>query len=118
LLDCKESDRQICSQKLIDYLCKKFKIVTIPVILGNKRPSNKNGDTHGKYVKTLSGSKIVVYNITAKTEKVVSILSFVNTLLHEFMHHYDLEYLKFSSSPHTSGFDKRINNLKLKLTKE
>jgi len=61
--------------------------------------------------------KTIIYNTTAKTGKSVSIKSFADTPLREFIHHYDTRYLKIKSA-HTAGFYKRISSLKGYLSKE
>jgi len=43
------------------------------------------------------------------------IKTFINTLLHEFMHHYDYYYLRLPDSVHCKGFEARIRDLRKKL---
>ena len=43
------------------------------------------------------------------------IRTFINTLLHEFMHHYDFYYLRLPDSVHCKGFESRIRDLRKKL---
>lgn len=122
LLECGESfaERRDAGQRLLDYLCKKFKICSVSLSTTHKiqeHRDNSNGTLRakvlGKYYPQMRA--IVVYNLTAKRKKVVSIKTFADTLLHEFMHHYDHVYLKMNDSPHTTGFYKRISDLKAKL---
>lgn len=109
------------SQKLLDYLCGKFKIPNVKIQVINKcQPHNeRNGKlqskTYGKY--KIHSKEIVIYNLTVVRKNIVSINVFADTLLHEFMHHYDIEYLKMDKSLHTAGFYKRISDLKEKLSK-
>lgn len=109
--------RRCESQNLIDYLCDKFKIQRVGVAIYDiKRPCKRNGQIHGTYTRIGSGScKIVVYNRTAKRGDIISIKEYFDTLIHEFIHHYDYEVLKLNKSSHTSGFYKRISDLKNKL---
>lgn len=109
------TDRQRASQNLLNYLCDKYKIgrVKLTVTTRPRKQIGRNTQLYGYYrpiIKT-----ICIYNTTAKTDKAVGIKTFFDTLIHEFIHHYDFEYLKFSASPHTSGFYKRISDLKTKL---
>lgn len=117
LLNCTKN-RQVYAQKLIDYLCDKYKIRRIPVkVLNTPRPHSTQRQTYGqyKYLPTSRiGVSITIWNITAKTAKEVAIKTFTNTLIHEFIHHYDTEYLKIVST-HTTGFYKRITDLEKKL---
>ena len=113
---CGESitDRQKVSQKCLDYLCDKFKIEKVKLTVLNKPQRKKaNGKTLGFY--TVGRNYITIYNLTATTQKTVSIKTFYDTLLHEFMHHYDYKVLKLENSLHTSGFYQRISDLKNKL---
>jgi hypothetical protein len=117
LLNCTKN-RQVYAQKLIDYLCDKYKIRRIPVkVLNTPRPHSTQRQTYGqyKYLPTSrTGVSITIWNITAKTAKEVAIKTFANTLIHEFIHHYDTEYLQIVST-HTTGFYKRITDLEKKL---
>jgi hypothetical protein len=117
-----DSNRQVCGQNLLNYLCDKYKINRIPLIVLDKpRKSNGRAQTLGfyrfyKYNSSRRGVNITIYNLTAKTKAKVSIKRFTDTLLHEFIHHYDTEYLKIKSA-HTCGFYKRITDLQKKLSK-
>lgn len=115
-------NRQQKAQKLIDYLCSKFKINSVQVIVRNSIQPHSVRETGKLRSKTLgsynNGFRVItMYNLTAKKRKPVAIKTFVNTLLHEFMHHYDYEKLGFYTSLHTAGFYKRITDLKNKLEK-
>ena len=116
-------DREQRSQDLLDHLCDEFRIPHVRVIVADKpRKVNMGGrkTTHG-FIKVAGygdrnvSKYINVYNYTAKTHKVVAIKTFTGTLLHEFMHHYDLQYLKLDKSLHTAGFYTRISDLQRKL---
>ena len=116
LLNCGEhnKERYIKGQILLNYLCDKFGVPRCLLSVPNKPQLSKgNGKTLGRYFPKVF--RIEVFNLTAKTHKAVSIKSFADTLLHEFIHHYDIECLGFDASPHTSGFYKRIADLKAKL---
>lgn len=108
------SDREYNAQLLLDYLCKKFKIASVTLtVTPMARPYRRNTQTYGLY--QVAKKHIIIYNTTAKTRKAIAIKTFYETLLHEFIHHYDMECLKLGDSPHTSGFYKRIGDLKEKL---
>lgn len=55
---------------------------------------------------------IRIHNLTARRKQVVAPRTFLETLLHELMHHWDFELLKLRRSLHTSGFYHRLGNLK------
>ena len=117
--DTSIKDREKNAKKLIDYLCDKFKIPHCYVIISNKRQNHvtRNGKlikkVYGRYMINLN--TIEIFNLTAMTRKPVAIKTMYDTLLHEFMHHYDMAKLKFAESPHTKGFYARISDLKEKL---
>lgn len=51
---------------------------------------------------------IRIYNLTAIRQQNLSPKVFLETLLHEWVHHYDFAGLRLDRSPHTSGFFARI----------
>ncbi len=118
LLD--DGDRQKLAQALVDYLCVKFRIPRALVIVTNKPQPHTTGYSGRLKSKTFGFYKpilreITIYNTTAVRKQTVSIKVFADTLLHEFMHHYDTFYLKIKSM-HTEGFYKRISDLERKLS--
>lgn len=122
LLGCSDDlkDRQIKAQKLVDYLCDKFAISGAKVsVLNVAQPHSTNERGSLKTVKFgdyNTGSHVIrVWNLTAARKQTVSIKRFSDTLLHEFIHHYDINCLGFKQSPHTSGFYKRLSDLSVKL---
>lgn len=109
---CERVDK---AQRVITYLCEKYDIPVVKVqVLDANRPVFRNGaEKHGDYTPAMR--RIRVWNRTAKRGNVIAIKTFIDTLLHEFIHHYDIAYLKMGSTPHTTGFYKRIADLKGKL---
>jgi hypothetical protein len=55
--------------------------------------------------------KMRVWMRTAVLGKVTSYRGLLNTILHEFCHHLDIERLGFPDTPHTRGFFCRIDEL-------
>jgi hypothetical protein len=51
---------------------------------------------------------IRIYHRTAIRQQVLAPGAFVNTLLHEWTHHFDFAALGLSRSPHTTGFFTRL----------
>ena len=51
---------------------------------------------------------IRIYHRTAIRQQVLAPGAFLNTLLHEWTHHFDFSGLKLSRSPHTAGFFARL----------
>jgi hypothetical protein len=60
---------------------------------------------------TPSTAAIRVWMRTAVRGKVTSHRGLLNTLLHEFCHHLDIEKLGLSDTPHTRGFYGRVDDL-------
>lgn len=54
---------------------------------------------------------IRIYNLTAIRRQVLAPKVFLETVLHEWVHHYDFTGLELDRSPHTSGFYARIRDL-------
>lgn len=115
-------ERQKAAQMLCDYLCSKFNMSKSTVKVVNRSQPHRTGcpgrlqsKTLGTY--TVQTQVITLYNLTAIKKHVVSIKVMAATLLHEFIHHYDMTFLKLSDSPHTSGFYKRIADLENKLNR-
>lgn len=105
--------RRNASQVLIDYLCTKYNIPRCPVYVFNMTYDPIFGFTKmGLYEGPRKG--ITIWN--NKHYKVpCEIKTFIDTLLHEFMHHYDLYYLKLPDTVHCKGFEARKRGLKKKL---
>lgn len=109
-------DRQHKGKVLLDYLCDKHKISRLKFIVKDEQQHiGKQGSIYKAWY--FYDNKILIYDRTAYTNRQISIESFVVDLLHEFMHYYDVEFLHIKSTPHTSGFFSRINDLKQKLEK-
>jgi single-stranded DNA-specific DHH superfamily exonuclease len=113
------ADRQKVAQELINYLCDKYHIERAFVKVVSRFQPHRA--CSGRLTSKILGSYteraqiITIYNLTAIRKQTVSIKTFAGTLLHEFMHHYDLRYLKLGSTLHTAGFYKRISDLENKL---
>ena len=77
------------------------------------RPHDDWGELHGLYTPAEGRRQalIHVWMRTAKKHKVVAFRSFLRTVLHEFCHHLDYEYLHLEDSFHTEGFYKRESSL-------
>ncbi len=113
-----KANRQKAASSLIDYLCDKYKISGVQVIVTDTmRPQRRKRQFTLTFLGTYmpATKTITVYNKTAVKRQTVAINTFIDTLLHEFIHHYDFEYLKLGDSYHTAGFYKRISDLKNKL---
>ena len=60
---------------------------------------------------TVSEARIRIYHRTAVRQQVITPKVFLNTLLHEWVHHFDFAGLRLARSPHTAGFYARLRSL-------
>ena len=56
----------------------------------------------------VSDARIRIYHRTAVRQQVITPKVFLNTLLHEWVHHFDFAGLRLPRSPHTAGFYARL----------
>ena len=100
------------AQRLIDHFSEEFVLQRKLVALRDEaRPHRRrNGrivyEVHGK---CRMHGKIEVYVRTAAFTRPVALKSLLQTLLHEFVHHYDFD--SFGASVHCSGFYERLGQL-------
>jgi hypothetical protein len=59
----------------------------------------------------VTDARIRIYHRTAVRQQVITPKVFLNTLLHEWVHHYDFAGLRLTRSPHTAGFYARLRSL-------
>ena len=82
-------------------------------VLGSRPRSVREGhysfELFGDY--TFETKVIRLWMRTAVLGKVTSYRGLLNTLLHEFCHHLDVERLGFPNTPHTRGFYERVDEL-------
>jgi hypothetical protein len=115
-------ERRRLAQMLIDELSATAGLTRCQVTVAD-RPQVHQHDgqrlqskTYGYYnCKFSNGSvadaRIRIYHRTAVRQQVISPKVFLNTVLHEWMHHYDFAGLGLSRSPHTAGFYTRLRAL-------
>jgi hypothetical protein len=75
------------------------------------RPRAEHGELHGLYTPGEETPCIRVWMRTARHARVVAFRTFLRTLLHELVHHLDLEVLGLEWSFHTEGFFQRESSL-------
>ncbi|MBU1126653.1 hypothetical protein KJ758_03510, partial [Patescibacteria group bacterium] len=112
--------RQILSEKILAVLSEAARIQNCSVEISNTRQFHKKsgGRTvmkqYGFYRPT--SCHIYITNRTAVRGQVLAAKTFLDTLLHEWMHHYDFCHLKLNSI-HSKGFYMRLSSLKDKLAR-
>lgn len=111
-------ERQTLSEQLLDELCDlaNIDIVEFNLIDNNQIHKKRDGKIvmkrYGSY--KVSNKTISIHHRTASRGQVLAPKSYLDTLLHEWLHHYDFKKLKLNSI-HSRGFYLRLNNLKAKL---
>jgi hypothetical protein len=111
-------ERQDLSEQLLDELSDlaEVDIVEFNLVDGNQIHKKRNGKIvmkrYGVY--KVSTKTITIHHRTAARGQVLAAKSYLDTLLHEWLHHYDFKKLKLNSI-HSRGFYLRLNDLKAKL---
>lgn len=114
----KTSNRQKIGERLLDELCDaaRIDIIKLKISETNQYHRKSGGRVVFKqygYYRT-DNKYIYIQNLTAVRGQILAPKTFLDTLLHEWLHHYDTHRLKLNSI-HTKGFYLRLKNLKEKL---
>ena len=118
ILSRETEDRQELGEKLLDELsdASQIDIVQLQIQDGNQYHRRRGGKVvmkrYGSY--RLASKTITIPNRTAVRGQIVAGKTFLDTLLHEWLHHYDTLKLKLNSI-HSKGFYLRLGDLKEKL---
>ena len=101
------------TQAVIDLLCAAARVPDAHLSLKDRAHAEFRGD---KLVVKLYGlcapdGTITLCFRTAVRRKVCAFKTYLNTLAHEFMHHYDHQRLQLDASFHTRGFYQRVRDL-------
>lgn len=101
------------AQLLADALARSFAVQVPRVRVLNQRPLHSRSEYYGLYELGSDGSPSVikVWMYTRQQRRVVAYKTFLRTLLHEFCHHLDYEWLCLADSLHTEGFFMRESSL-------
>ncbi len=110
--------RERLSTLLLDSLSRSVDIELVAVKISDTNQYHKksNGRVSFKqygYYRPKTGY-IYIQNRTAVRGQILAAKSFVDTLLHEWVHHYDTHVLSLDSI-HTKGFYMRLKDLRMKL---
>ncbi len=116
------TERRRLGQLLIDTLDELSGLPTCTVVVADRAQVHEHdgrrlqSKTYGYYRcrfvdGAVSEARIRIYHRTAVRQQVISPKVFLNTLLHEWVHHYDFAGLRLARSPHTAGFYARLRAL-------
>lgn len=105
------------TQAILDLLCEAARVPRATLKLKDTAYAKFRG---GRAVWKLYGTcdkdgTITIAFKTAVKRQVFAFKTFLNTVVHEFMHHYDHMGLRLAASFHTSGFYHRVRDLYGKL---
>jgi len=110
--------RQKLGEALLDELCDaaRLDIIKLKISDTNQYHKKRGGKVmvkrYGLY--RPGNNYIYIQNLTAVRGQILASKTFLDTLLHEWLHHYDTYKLKLRSI-HSKGFYLRFNDLKNKL---
>lgn len=101
------------AKDMIDTLVVDINVPDVNIRVLTVRPSEDWGELHGLYepIDGMQKALITVWMRTATHKKAVAFRTFLRTILHEFCHHLDYEFLQLADSFHTEGFFKRESSL-------
>jgi hypothetical protein len=114
--------RRRCAQLLIDTLDDLAGLPPCTVVVadrpqvhehdGRRLQSKTYGYYRCRFVEGMvTDARIRIYHRTAVRQQVISAKVFLNTVLHEWVHHFDFAGLRLARSPHTVGFYSRLRAL-------
>lgn len=113
-----DKERQKLGDELLDELADLAQIDIVKLKISEEKQYHKKRGgrlVFKRYGYYKPGEKYIhINNRTAVRGKILSSKTFLDTLLHEWMHHYDFCKLGLNSI-HTTGFYKRLGDLKEKL---
>jgi hypothetical protein len=117
------TDRQRIAQLLVDELNHAAGLPPCQVVVPDRPQVHRHdgrrlqSKTYGYYSYRpapgggIAWARIRIYHRTAVQQRVISAKVFLNTLLHEWLHHHDFHGLRLARSYHTAGFFARLRAL-------
>lgn len=116
LAESNDNEINQSSNELISNLTSLYHLPKIKIHTGGKRIANQNRQILGVHRTRDQGKKnqrssISVFSRTAKRQQYVKPKTFLRTLVHEFIHHYDRYELKLAHEYHTKGFYQRVTTI-------
>ena len=115
-------ERKRIAQHLVDDLSAAAGLPRVEVVVADRAQVHEHDGrrlqsrTYGYYrcwfgENGVNRARIRIYHRTAVRQQVISAKVFLNTLLHEWVHHFDFAGLRLQRSPHTAGFYTRLRGL-------
>ncbi|MHA2073119.1 MAG: hypothetical protein ACW97X_00705 [Candidatus Hodarchaeales archaeon] len=116
LAESNDNEINQSSNELVSNLTSLYHLPKIKIHTGGKRIANQNRQILGVHRTRDQGKKtqrssISVFSRTAKRQQYVKPKTFLRTLVHEFIHHFDRYELKLGHEYHTKGFYQRVTTI-------
>ena len=111
-------ERQALGEQLLDELSDAAQIAIVELKIADQNQHHRKANNrvvmkrYGLY--KVASASILIQNKTAVRGQTLAAKTFLDTLLHEWLHHYDIHKLKLNSI-HSKGFYLRLSDLKTKL---
>jgi hypothetical protein len=118
LLSIDPARRGPLSQQLLDLMADELKVPRVRLHFHDKPQKHRRSGgrlTYKEYAYYDAEEGITVYNKTAVRQQYLAPKSYLDTIVHEFLHHLDYELLKLRHTYHTQGFYSRLGDLMGKL---
>jgi hypothetical protein len=118
LLNVHPAHREALSAALLDRMARELKVPPVKLNFLNQPQKHRRRDgrlTYKEYAYYHQEEGITIYNKTAVRRQYLAAKSYLDTLVHEFLHHLDYELLKLLHTYHTRGFYSRLGDLMAKL---
>ena len=118
LLDVHPERREAPSKELLDRMAAELSVPRVNLHFLNSPQKHKRSGgrlTYKEYAHYELDSGITIYNVTAIRRQYLAPRSYLDTLVHEFLHHLDYHLLGLQHTFHTRGFYSRLSDLMGKL---
>jgi hypothetical protein len=119
LLDGHPAEREQPSNELLARMASELSVPPVSLrFLNSPQKHRRRGGrlTYKEYAFYEPGGRITIYNVTAVRRQYLAPRSYLDTLVHEFLHHLDYHLLGLEHTFHTRGFYSRLADLMGKLT--
>lgn len=118
LLTIHPEKRGLLSQELLDRLALELSVPKVKLRFLNtpqKHRLSKGRLTYKEYAYYEPDGSITIYNVTAVRRQYLAPKAYLDTLIHEFLHHLDIHLLGLKHTYHTRGFYFRLGDMLAKL---
>lgn len=103
---------QALAQAVCDGLSRALGVASPELELLDVRPRGRGAELHGLYTQVEGERPVIrVWMRTARKGQVVAFSTFLRTVLHELVHHFDFAHFGLPVSFHTRGFFTRETSL-------